>query len=185
MILELIEQISKKATEEKLDFLLIGGHALAQHGYVRVTEDVDFLGREAHRLSWHTLFVEQGYKVFSETSTFVQYSSHDTDRPGVDIMFVEDATWEKLRNDAVTKAAGNTKLLVPSAKHLVALKLFAATNPKRRDADRDWIDIHQLVRICRLDPADAVFAELVRRYGGENALERIRALWQLEFGQQR
>lgn len=93
-------------------------------------------------------------------------------------MFVEDGTWEKLRTEAVEKPAGKAKILVPSPEHLVALKLFAASNPKRRRADQDWVDIQELVRICRLDPANPGFADLIRRYGGEESLEKIRRMWQ-------
>ena len=178
MILELIEQLSRKAAERGLDFLIIGGHAMAHHGYARLTRDVDLLARETQRSSWRDVFEQLGYRVFGETDTFAQFSPGAVKSLPVDIMFVEDATWEKLRKEAVGKPAGGAKLLVPSPQHLVALKLFAAASPNRRHDAQDWADIAELVRLCRLDPSEPGFAGLVRRYGGEESLEKIRKLWQ-------
>jgi hypothetical protein len=57
---------------------------------------------------------------------------------------------------------------------MVALKLHAASSPQRFDPEKDWGDIFQLVKRHRLDPDEDAFAGLVKRYGGEAALERLK-----------
>ncbi|MEI6179084.1 MAG: hypothetical protein WCS43_19490 [Verrucomicrobiota bacterium] len=47
MTLELVERLTREAGKRGLEFLLIGGQAMIQHGYERLTLDVDFLGTEA------------------------------------------------------------------------------------------------------------------------------------------
>ncbi len=63
---------------------------------------------------------------------------------------------------------------MPSPAHMVALKLHAASSPQRSDPEKDWGDIFQLVKRHRLDPDEEAFAGLVKRYGGEVALERLK-----------
>jgi hypothetical protein len=61
---------------------------------------------------------------------------------------------------------------------LVALKLLA-TRSVERDPDKsnqDWLDIRKIIQLHALDPADPEFARIVQRFGGPEALERIRLM---------
>ena len=66
----------------------------------------------------------------------------------------------------------------PSPRHMVALKLHAAKSVGRdpEKSAQDWQDIRKIVQLHKLDPADDTFASLIIRYGGEEALERIRRM---------
>jgi hypothetical protein len=47
-----LEQIQKKADELRLEFLLIGGLAVIEHGFARLTTDIDLLVRSRCRDAW-------------------------------------------------------------------------------------------------------------------------------------
>ncbi len=173
MTLELIERLTSEAGKRGLEFLLIGGHAVIQHGYQRMTVDVDFLCRAGQREVWGGLVEQYGYKMYSEANAFTQFSG----KPGwpkVDLMFVDDSTFEKLERESVRK--GN--LHVPSPRHMVALKLHAAKSPTRSEPEKDWGDIEALIKLHRLDPDDPDFRDIICRYGGKESLARICAIWQ-------
>ena len=89
-------------------------------------------------------------------------------------MYVDEATWCSLSGEAQAKAHGRVAIRVPSPQHMVALKLHSAVSPTRAAPDEDWADIAALVRKHRLDLDDPQFAKLVVRYGGEEALQRLK-----------
>jgi hypothetical protein len=177
MILKLIERLTREADRQGLDFLIIGGHAVMHYGYVRMTLDLDLLARDDQREAWRQLMAQHGYVSYSESPAFIQFASRTVGWPAVDLMFVHADTWAQLRSEAVTKNSGNVEVLVPSVRHLVALKLHAAGSPTRSNPGKDWTDIEELIRRHRLDPYNAEFAQLILRHGGEAALARIRAMW--------
>jgi len=176
MILELIERLSNEAGKRGLDFLLIGGHAVIHHGYPRMTLDVDFLCRAPQREQWREVIEPFGYKIYSEATAFVQYAG-TLGWPKVDLMFVDDETFQKLEKESVRKGA----VCVPTVQHLIALKLHAARSATRSSPQKDWGDIEELIRLHRLDPAKQDFRDLILRYGGEQSLVRIQEMWHRGF----
>jgi hypothetical protein len=68
---------------------------------------------------------------------------------------------------------GGMGVQLPRPEHLVALKLHAARSPGRSKPESDWEDIRQIVRACRLDVSEPVFRQIVIRYGGDEAVDRI------------
>ena len=173
MTLEFIERLTSEAGKRGLEFLLIGGHAVIQHGYQRMTVDVDFLCRAVQRGEWGEVIEHYGYKVYSEATAFTQFAG-DPGWPKVDLMFVDDSTFEKLERESVRKGS----LHVPSPRHMVALKLHAARSPTRSEPEKDWGDIEALVKLHRLDPDDQDFRDIILRYGSQESLVRICAMWQ-------
>jgi len=109
-----------------------------------------------------------------ETPAFEQFCKPEPGWPQVDIMFVNPGTWANLCGGSEMKESGKVKVRVPSPSHMVALKLHSATSPQRSEPEKDWVDIFQLVKRHHLDPNEELFAGLIRRYGGEAALERLK-----------
>jgi hypothetical protein len=60
---------------------------------------------------------------------------------------------------------------------MVALKLHSATSPDRSKPEADWEDIRQIVHACSLDCEEPEFRDVILKFGGERALERIRSFW--------
>ena len=48
-----LKELYRQSNELGLKFLLIGGHAVGQHGYGRMTEDVDLLICADDKAAWH------------------------------------------------------------------------------------------------------------------------------------
>ena len=78
MTLELIERLTQAAGKLGLDYLLIGGHAMIQHGYQRMTVDVDFLCRVGQRAEWSGVVEQYNYSVYSEANAFLQFAGPKT-----------------------------------------------------------------------------------------------------------
>ena len=93
-ILEWAARISK---DQKLEFLVIGGHAVNAYGYARETSDVDFLVRKEDRSGWEAAFVSIGYTIFRDAPTFLQLSAPEGSPWPVDLMFVNDRTFQSIR----------------------------------------------------------------------------------------
>lgn len=174
MILDLIERLTQEAAKRHMDFLLIGGQAMIHLGYQRLTMDADFLGPQETRDKWEKILSGFGYRLDNRTPAFDQFKHDMPVWPRVDIMYVDQPTWSNLNNEAGDKVHGKATVRVPSPRHMVALKLHAARSPSRIDADKDWIDIRQLVRRYNLDLEDPEFVKLVIRYGGDQALEKLK-----------
>ncbi len=174
MILELIDRLAREAAKLELEFLLIGGHAVARHGHPRMTLDIDFLVKAEQRAIWNELLSSFGYSCYSEGSAFAQFGGL-TGWPRVDLMLCDESTFRKLYTDAEQSSG----IRIPSVKHIIALKLHAASSADRSKPAQDWEDITHLVRLHQLDPAEPEFKDLILRYGGQSALDRILALCNL------
>ncbi|TSA30879.1 MAG: hypothetical protein D4R65_12315 [Verrucomicrobiaceae bacterium] len=173
MIKELIDRIAGEAGNRRLNFLLIGGHAVSKLGHSRMTLDVDFLVRSGQRREWESMMGSFGYTCYSEGNAFAQFSGK-IGWPRVDLMILDDSTFGKLSAEAL----GSDAVKTPSARHMVALKLHAACSPDRSKPEQDWEDIRQLVMLHHLDPSDRAFRDIILRYGGKESLARIQVIWQ-------
>lgn len=173
MILEFLERLTDEAAKRNLDFLLIGGHAVICLGHQRLTMDLDLLVLASNKSAWEELLGRYGYRCFTEGNAFAQFEG-EIGWPRVDLMLVDGSTFAKLHADSVVTQGRRT----PSPQHMVALKLHAMQSSDR-DAQRtgqDWLDIQKLIELHGLDPKEETFASLIRRFGGDEALERIRRM---------
>lgn len=168
-----ITAILRLASERGLPSLLIGANAVIAFGYIRNTVDLDLLVPEHDRSRWLDLLREAGYRLFHGTDAFAQFEAPEQTGAPVDLMFVEQATWEKLIQGAREINLEGAPALLPRPEYMVALKLHAALSPTRSKPELDWEDIRQIIQTCRLDPEEESFRALILRYGGESALARI------------
>lgn len=168
-----VTAILRLALDRGLPSLLIGGNAVIMLGYIRNTVDLDLLVPEHARSRWLDLLRELGYRFFHGVSAFAQFEPPDQTATPVDLMFVEEATWEKLIDGAKEMDLAGERVLLPRPEYLVALKLHAAMSPTRSKPEVDWEDIRQIVRICALNPDEESFRALILRYGGDHALGKI------------
>ncbi len=164
------------ANREGREFLIIGGLCVTLYGVERLTRDIDLLIPERDALAWRLMLERLGYRFIHGTHAFQQFEGLDLERPPLDLMLVDDATWGKLdtRARTVTLDASTTARL-PEPLHCVAMKLKAVTSPQRRADNQDWGDILNLFRLFQIDPADERTRELVLRYGDAALLDRLRA----------
>jgi hypothetical protein len=161
------------AHRRKLPCLLIGGNAVIHLGYQRLTLDIDLLVPERKRSQWLDLMRELGFRFLYGTEVFAQFQPGTPGMAPVDLMFVDAATWKTLDSEAREEIVADQPVRVPRVEHLIALKLHAAASPHRDAREQDWQDIRQMVRACHLNPADEYFREIILRYGGQEAMNRI------------
>jgi hypothetical protein len=120
---------------------LIGGLALAAHGVVRATRDVDFLidAHDADRL--HRLLIDLGYQCLHRSEDAANYLRADQ---GFDVLYAHRPEAVRLLVEAETRETGLGQLRVVGVEGLIAFKLQALTNDPSRLRDMD--DIRALLR---------------------------------------
>jgi hypothetical protein len=92
--------IADEAVEARLPFLIIGGLAVNAYGHTRTTYDADFLIPRRDLPAWKALLQKFGYVVRHEQETFTQFQAPLNGMRPVDLMLVNDRTFEKLSREA-------------------------------------------------------------------------------------
>ena len=134
---------------------LIGGLALAPHGVLRATRDVDLLvdADDAERL--HGIMLGLGYTCTHRSEDAANYLRGSE---GLDVLYARRPDARHILDHAEERQTGVGRLRVVRAEGLIAFKLQGYVNDATRARDLD--DIRQLLRANagRLDMAE------VRRY---------------------
>jgi predicted nucleotidyltransferase len=160
----ILADISHRAAEVNLPFMLIGGNAVVAHGYPRQTQDVDILVRETDRRDWDALMVSLRYRAHHVTRAFHMYAPPEPPLPPVDFMLVDTATFDRLQAGAQKVEMDSVEVSIPSLPHLIALKLHALRQGGNR-RPVDLADIVELIRLNQVDLAKAPYPEILERYG--------------------
>ncbi len=113
-----VTAILRRAAERRLPSLLIGGNAIILLGYIRNTVDLDLLLPEEARSRWLDLLRDLGYRLFRGASAFAQFEAPEAGGAPVDLMFVEQATWEKLIVGATEMDLAGKRVLLPQPEYL-------------------------------------------------------------------
>ena len=154
-------------------YLVIGGHAVVLLGHYRNTFDLDLLISESHLERAHQRLSSLGYRKYFETTAFLQLSA-PAGLPPLDLMIVDQTTFERLNEFTEERLFDGERILIPDAVHLIALKLHAAQNASRRRIEVDWEDIVGVLRAAHQNIDDPEFRAIVDRYGGPKANEEIK-----------
>ena len=169
-------RLGSAAQAADLPHLIIGGNAVIHHGVPRFTRDVDFLIPGKDQDAWHALLEDEGYYRYHSAGAFAQYEARSIRAgiPPVDLMMVDDSTWEKLSATGEAESLSeNYSAVWPSPLHLIALKLHAWRGEFRSGRERDWSDILGLIEKCDIDLGDPSVREIFTRYGGDKALVQL------------
>lgn len=146
--------------EPLLPFLLIGGYAVAAHGHVRATFDVDFLADHTHREQWLERARESGFAVLASNDVFIQFEALEGKEP-LDLMFVDPATFETMMDASLDASIGEVVAPVPCLDHLVALKLHAMNQARPQRFSKDANDVEMLLRRHHIDVAAPRYRDLL------------------------
>ena len=123
--------------------------------------------------SWKALLAGLGYRLVNEQDAFQQY-----ERPGVaswplDLMLVNDPTYDGMAGASLTANVMGASLRMVSLKHLLALKLHVLKQRKLHRFLDDFIDVTELVKSNRLDLQSAEFRDLFLRYGTADIYDKV------------
>lgn len=170
--METIPQFIAKARAARLEFLVIGGHAMIAYGSQRATFDFDLVVPDSQRAAWKACLTSVGYRLFFETDSFVQLESVDGGMP-IDLMVVSQKTWAALEGEHTTRTLAGETLPLPAPLHLLGMKVHALGSRSAANRAKDWSDILELIKSCNLDVHSTPVRDIVVRYGGTAAYERL------------
>jgi hypothetical protein len=150
-VYETLQRLARNLPNAGIDYALIGGMALAVHGYVRLTQDVDLLMNEAGLEQFQRMLVGRGYvaafpgacKMFRDTVTGVKVEIITTGE------FPGDGKPKAVRfPDPVAVSIELDGLRVTRLETLIELKLASGlTAPDRL---KDLADVQELIRVLNL-----------------------------------
>lgn len=115
-----------------MPFLVIGGHAVNAYGISRQTGDLDLLVPLGHQEQWQRLMRRIKYHADQDDDRFARFSPPDFAAWPIDLMFVEETTFERLYRDSRVVTIGNAETRVVSRRHLLALKIHAMKHRQER-----------------------------------------------------
>jgi hypothetical protein len=164
--------IAACSKNSELPFLIIGGMAVIAHGYPRDTVDLDYLVRRSDREAWRRALASHGFAIAYEHDNFAQFTSE----PGgtdVDLMFVNDSTFDVMLAASTTQDTGASQARFPSLEHLIALKLHVLKQGLRHRMLKDMDDVVNLLLANRVDLRQENWRQLFDKYGNRDLYERI------------
>lgn len=147
-----LNDIVRRLSEEQIDYAIIGGMALALHGFIRPTEDVDLLMTPQGLEKFHAEFVGRGYvplfpgarKHFRNSETGVKVEVITTgEYPGDEKP--KPVAFPEPRDVAIDLA----EYRVVKLESLIELKLASGLTAEHRKL-RDLADVQQLIEILNL-----------------------------------
>jgi len=168
----LLNTVADLMREKNLRGLMIGGHAVTALGHARATFDLDLIIPRSSAQDWCAALAGLRYGKFSESANFHQYEApSDFPLPPIDLMLVDEDVFDALE---LTKTP-TEPIAVPSVEAMIALKLHAAKQQHRTEAEKDWSDIIVLFKAHRLSLDAPHIHAMIMRHGGQHAIERIQA----------
>jgi hypothetical protein len=170
-----VNLIHDKSQQAGLEYLIIGGHAINAYCEPRATLDVDFLVRKSDLTQWRRLLEEEGFKLMHEGRTFVRFSPPYGVEWRLDLMLVNDQTFEKMRADARTVNIIGIQSCIPrpEPEHLIALKLHALKHGHPERFEKDFGDVIALTRNAGCDVRSDGYRQLCSQFGTPELHERI------------
>lgn len=149
---------------------LIGGLALAPHGVVRATQDVDLLTDSELADALHRELVALGYHCLHRSADAANYARGDE---RVDLLYASRPEARRLLAEARPRATPFGSLRVIGLEGLIAFKLQGLVNDPRRTQDLE--DIRALLRANRDTIRRDALLEYFRLFDREKLLDELLA----------
>lgn len=169
-----IRELAKKANEDGISFLVIGGYAVLAHGYTRTTDDLDLITCHEQREAWSKLLAGFGMIIKNEAAAFLQFDPANKTGMKVDLMFVSREVFAQLEQAAVEAEIEETHVKVVALVHLIALKCHALQHSKSLRRLKDMDDLIHLILINRLDLNEPQLRATIMKHAGLETYENLR-----------
>ena len=159
----ILQLLANHFKQEKVDYALIGAFALKAYGYVRATQDVDFLVGNKHQHKTIAYLESLGYETIYRSAGYSNHV-HPVSKLGrIDFVYVKGQTAKNIfRETRRLFVLGDLSLPVISPEHLIALKVFAMKN----DPDRIFREMADIKHILSLPGIDMeVIEKYFKKYG--------------------
>ncbi|HMA65649.1 MAG: nucleotidyl transferase AbiEii/AbiGii toxin family protein [Fibrobacterota bacterium] len=167
---QLFESITDHFEHSNIQYAVIGGFALYGYGYIRATIDIDLVVKLEDQEKVR-IFIEQlGFQTTNCTTAFSNHT-HPIGNLQVDFMYVSGFTADEIFKYVENRIIFDSrKYPVVSAKHLIAMKLFAAASDQDR-LFKDLSDIKEIIKNTEIDTGELY--TLFVKYGLEKYYEPI------------
>ena len=142
------------------------------HGFVRATDDLDLLVQGSRRDQWRRLLERLGMSLYRDAPSFMQFNPAPGARLPVDLMFVTDEVFKRMRADAEQANLEEGSLGIVSLLHLIALKCHAIRHGKLLRRIKDTEDLIQLITLNRLNLNEPELRATLLRHGNQELYEK-------------
>jgi predicted nucleotidyltransferase len=174
--MKLFPELVRIARENKIQFIVIGGHAVNEHGFHRGTEDADIMICRDDREAWSRALEVLGYRFRHDGGAFLQFSAEWEGEWDVDLMLVSRETFQRIHASAESRSLDGAVISIPNLEHLVALKAHALKNGKGLRVLKDLTDIAELLKLHGVNPDAQWLREVFNKFGNDESYERIQKL---------
>lgn len=168
-----LRTLAELAEQDGLEFIVCGGHAVNAYQVIRKTGDIDLVVRERDASRWKARLTGLGYTVFHESGAFLQLQPQSPAAWPMDLLLVDDGTFDAMRRSGKLFRFGDATCLIPSLEHLIAMKLHALRFSGEKRMRRDAVDIIDLAEQGGIDLEGDRFRNLCDRFGDRRVQERI------------
>lgn len=173
--MKVLAELVELAAGLSIEFIVCGGHAVNAYQVIRKTGDIDLLVRESEAARWKEQLARLGYSVFHEDRAFVQLQPASPAAWPLDLLIVDDRTFETMKGAARPFSFAGATCLIPSVEHLIAMKLHALKFTGEPRMRKDAVDIIDLAEGNGIDLQGEEFRALCRRFADEQVYRRILA----------
>ncbi len=139
------ERIVRCFEKAKLRYAVVGGLAVGLHGYVRATQDMDFLMHPQDLPKAETALLQLGYRANPAVQEFVHAKltlkrffkrlPKEDDLMLVDLLVPGSARMQRMLARAISIPFGKGSIRVVTARDLVAMKRLRGSAPDRADIE--------------------------------------------------
>lgn len=173
--MEILRSISLYIEGKDMPFMVIGGHAVNIHGISRQTGDLDILVPLRTKSCWQELMGKLRYVEGQSDDRFSRFRAGQLDNWPIDIMYVDDNTFNAIYKDCTSCDFGQTKANVISLKHLVILKLHALKHYQEHRFAKDYTDLVALLKKSGESVANEDFKQKCLKYAGQDIYDRLKS----------
>jgi len=168
-----VNLIHDRSKAAGLEYLIIGGHAINAYCEPRGTLDVDFLAKKNDLPQWRSLLEEEGFKLLHHGNTFVQFAPPYGVEWRLDLMLVNQETFDKMLAAARTVDILGIQSRIPRPEHLIALKLHALKHGNPERYEKDFGDVLALTRNAGCDVRSLSYRQMCEQFGTPDLYGRI------------
>jgi hypothetical protein len=142
-----LDRIAPALETRGIPFALVGGLGLHAYGHSRATFDLDLVTLSEAQAPLVSLLEELGYETVHRSPGYSNHLHPDFDWGAVDVVYVDSETARRVFSaSARTLKLGTREVPVPSAEHLIAMKVQALRNDPSREL-QDLADIQYLLAL--------------------------------------
>lgn len=156
---KVLETLIPEFQKNKIDFALIGGHALYFANIARTTLDIDFMVLLEQSDIINDIMKKYEYTLNYKTNDVANYTSLFVELGQIDFLFAHRKYALKMLKRAEYKQIFNLNIKVIKPEDIIGLKIQSSSNDPQR-FHKDMADIEEIIRenIKNLD------LELVKEY---------------------